>query len=381
MVKHRVLMIIGCYHPEIGGNEKICADVAAGLVRKGCKVDILTEYRRGLPGHETIGGLSVYRYIKGWHFYEYTYMLSVLSFLLRQCRRYDSVFCFGLYLFTAPAVLFCKGFGKKIFVLPTSSGTTGDIDRLRRLRTGNLVRLCSHMADRVIALSGAIQQELLENGFPSHKIIRIPNGVDTSLFSPLDGNDNRNRPFTICYVGRLVQEKGIETLLEAVCLAQKAVHNIRAIIVGGGDLEKNLRHRVVELGIKDRIVFTGEVADVLPYYRQADVFVLPSYSEGMPLALLEAMACALPVITTPVGGITDIMQGFDTGFLPDSSYHIGQNGILVPPGDAKGIADAIVRLSYDRQLCSRLSREARATVEKRYRLDAVIEKYFSLLKT
>ena len=380
MAMHNVLMIIGCYYPEIGGNEKICGKVAAGLVHKGCRVDILTEYRQGLPGQEIIDGLPVYRYIKGWHMYEYTYMLSVLSFLLRQCRSHDSIFCFGLYLFTAPTVLFCKAFGKKIFVLPTSSGTTGDIDRLSRLRTGNFVQWCSHMANRIIALSGAIHQELLENGFPPHKIIHIPNGVDTSFFSPLDQSKDSNQPFTVCYIGRLVKEKGVETLLEAIYLAQKKVHNIRAIIVGGGDLETKLKQRALELDLKDRTIFAGEVVDVLPYYRQADVFVLPSYSEGMPLAVLEAMACALPVIATPVGGITDIIQGSDTDLSRDTSYHIKQNGILVHPGDAKSIADAIVRLSHDKELYYRLSCEARTTVEKRYRLDMVIEEYFSLLK-
>ncbi|MCX8043089.1 MAG: glycosyltransferase family 4 protein [Desulfobacterota bacterium] len=372
-----ILLIISCYHPEIGGNEKICADIAAGLTRKGCTVTILTEHRQGLPGYEVIQSIPVYRYIKGWHLYEYTYMLSVLSFLLRHRACYDAIICFGIYLFTAPAVLFCKVFKKGIIILPTSSGITGDLHRISHLRTQPLIRWCCRKADCIIALSRAIHRELLVNGFSPHKVKIVPNGVDTTRFKP--AAHRPPRPCTVCYVGRLVEGKGVDLFIEALQRIRSAVPDIRGIIVGDGPLRFALQDKAHRCGLSDLITFTGEVADVLPYYQQSDIFVLPSFSEGMPLALLEAMACGLCVVATSVGGIVDIMVAGNQPLYSKVRYHIYNTGIVVPPGDIESLADALVLLATDTELQHRLSQAARTTILERFRLDMVIDQYDHLI--
>ena len=376
---HNVLMIIGCYHPEIGGNEKMCAQVAAGLMRRGCTVRILTEYRQGLPGTETVQGIPVYRYIKAWHLFEYSYLLSVFSFLYRHRQHIDAVICFGLYLFTAPAVLFCKAFGKKIFIAPSSSDKTGDLYRCAQLRTGTFIRWCSRRADRIIALSCAIYQELCENGFSAQKIMMIPNGVDTSWFVP--AHHQPEHPFTLCYVGRLVEGKGIETLIEALRIVNSSGINFLCFLVGAGPLQHQLRIHIGQSGLTDKIVLTGEVEDVRPYYHRSDVFVLPSYSEGMPVALLEAMACGLCIVTTPVGGIPDVIQEENGNPSAPSQCRICRNGILIPPGAPHILAETLLLLYHDTDLRQRLSRMSRATVVERYHIDTVVDQYYALLTT
>lgn len=371
-------MIIGCYFPEVGGNEKLCSQIAAGLTAKGRSVAVLTEYRPGLPGYEVVQGIPVHRYLKGWHWYEYTYMLSAISFLLRNRRSYDAVVCFGLYLFTAPAVMVCKAMGKNIVFAPSSSGSTGDFYRIAHLRTGAFIRWCGRRADGIVAISRAIHDELLDNGYPLWKITNIPNGVDISHFSP--GPSIPEQPLTVCYVGRLTEGKGVETLLEALRIAREDVPAIRGLIVGGGPLEKALRHRTEQLGLAGQVLFAGEVGDVAPYYRQAQVFALPSFSEGMPLALLEAMACGLCAVATPVGGILDIIREPVESAQAAAGYRVCENGILTPPGNAAALADALKLLARDAALRNRLACAGRATVCERHSIENVIERYDRLLR-
>lgn len=369
-------MIIGQYYPDIGGNEKICQQVAAGLRRRGCSVAILTAYREGLPACEVIEGTPVYRYIKGWHLFEFSYMLSVLSFLLRNRKNFDGIFCFGLYLFTAPAVLFCKAFGRKVFVELSSSGVTGDLYRIAQLRTGSFISRCARMADGIIAISRAIEDELLCHNFSPRRIIRIPNGVDATRFVP--ARNKPESPFVVCYVGRLAEGKGLEVLLHALKLIRDRALPFKAVIVGEGDLKASLLQQADEHGLTELVAFAGEVADVVPYYQQAHVFALPSYSEGMPLSLLEAMACKACVIATPVGGIIDVIHEHDETMPFSETYRIYRNGILVPPGDARSLAEALMLLHEDAALRERLCRNGLTTIQTQYNLENIIEQYHGL---
>jgi glycosyltransferase involved in cell wall biosynthesis len=374
--KQAILMIIGCYHPEVGGNETMCRQVAAGLRQRGCSITILTEHRQGLPSRESIEGIPVYRYIKGWHLFEFSYMLSVLSFLIRNRKNFDAVFCFGLYLFTAPAVLFCKALGRKIFVELSSSGTTGDLFRIAQLRTGSFISRCARRADGVIAISRAIERELLHQGFSPRRIVRIPNGIDAARFTP--AQHRPDSPFAICYVGRLAEGKGLEVLLQALKLLRERAVPFTAVIVGDGDLRASLLHQAEEHGLAGHLAFAGEVTDVVPYYQQSHVFVLPSFSEGMPLALLEAMACGACVVATPVGGIVDVIAEPDERMPVHEGCRIYRNGILVPPGDAATLAEALVLLHGDAAMRSRLCRSARATIQERYNLKRIVGQYHGL---
>jgi len=208
---YKLLMIIGRFYPDTGGTEKACQRTAQKLKERGCDITILTEYREGLPAYEMIDGIPVYRYIKGWHVFEATYMLSVLSFLLQHRHRINGILCFGLYLFTAPAILFCRCTGRRIFFRLGSARETGDIHRIAQLKQNRFILWCAKKAHGAVALTGEIEAELAGKGFLQDKIVRISNGVDTEKFFPPP--EKPASPFVICYVGRLVAGKGLETLI------------------------------------------------------------------------------------------------------------------------------------------------------------------------
>lgn len=370
-------MIIGLFYPAIGGAERECQKLSKKFQEQGCNVSVLTQYREGLPAHEVIDATPVYRKIRGWHLFEITYMLSVLFFLFRHRRQFDVICCFGLYLFTAPAVLFSRIFGKRVFFRLECAGEFGDFKSIAQLKLGNLILRCASWADGIIAISSEIEQELMSNEFPARKIHRIPNCVDTSMFFPRSAAQNDAAPI-ISYVGRLSRQKGLDTLVNAINHLQGRLSLFKVFIVGDGELKPMLQKKVREYGLEDKITFTGAIPNVADYYSQSRIIVMPSYYEGLPLVLLEAMACGIPVVASPVGGILDVLGPPVNPVKTAAGYAIAERGIFVEPGNVDALAAALYLLSTDQLLRERLSHNALAHIKEFYTLDQVIKKYIEL---
>ncbi len=181
-------------------------------------------------------------------------------------------------------------------------------------------------ADGVIVSTEQEKQDLISlYRTPGPKIRVIPAGVDLGMFKPNDRNVARNdlgidHKKVILYVGRIEPIKGLDNLLEAVALLEDQDDTVLLIVGGkpGDDSElERLKSQARELGIGDKVVFTGAVPQCrLPtYYSAADVFVLPSYTESFGLAALEAMACGTPVVASRVGGLSTFIRNGETGYL------------------------------------------------------------------
>jgi glycosyltransferase involved in cell wall biosynthesis len=373
----KILMIIGLFYPAVGGAERECQKLSKKLQEQGYSVSVLTQYRDALPAYEVIDDIPVYRKLRGWHLYEITYMISVLIFLFRHRKHFDVLCCFGLYLFTAPAILFGRVTGKKVLFRLEGAGEIGDFGSISQLTLRNFILRCAPWADGIIAISSEIEQKLMSNGFPRRKIHRIPNSVDTTIFFPRSPASRESVPI-ISYIGRLSREKGPDTLLKAINLLQGRVSHFKVFIVGDGELRPMLQNMVCEYGLKDSIHFTGSVPNVADYYQQSRVVVMPSYSEGMPLVLLEAMACGVPVIASRVGGILDVMGLPDQDAPEPEGYWISERGLLVTPGNEDALAAALYRLLTDQQLQERVSQNALAHIRAGYTLEQVIKNYIGL---
>lgn len=370
----KVLMIIGQYHPLSGGAEKECQKVAGRLLREGMEVAVLTQAVEGLPVREVIGAVPVYRKMKGGHLYEYTYMLSVLWFLLKHVRRYDIIQCFGLYLYIPPVVLVRYLFKKRAVARVEGPGASGDFQRIRKLRCGQLILKSARRLDRLIAISGDISREAEASGFEQARVVTIPNSVDVDHFRPGEG-----RGGTICFVGRLAEEKGVGYLIEAMREIRRGGEGSSLSIVGDGPLRSDLENLSRRLGVMDQTVFVGNTDAVLPYYQGAALFVLPSLAEGLPLSLLEAMSCGLPVVVTAVGGSREVVDPDDqAGRIPPSQYQVAPHGILVNPRDVQGLARAVARVLKDRELSRHLGRAAQEYVQRTFSLESVIKRYRAL---
>lgn len=188
--------------------------------------------------------------------------------------------------------------------------------------------------------------------WPRMHLVRM--SVDLEQYRIQDRSDRtQTDPLRVLFVGRLVPEKGPSVLLDAV--GRMDAIPVEVQLVGSGGLADQLAAQVVGRGLADRVKMAGPLGqDELPEcYRWADVLVLPSFAEGLPVVLMEALATGLPVVTTPIAGIGELVED-------------GVTGLLVAPGRSDQLADALVRLHGDPDLRHRLGRAGRARVEEQF---------------
>jgi glycosyltransferase involved in cell wall biosynthesis len=200
----------------------------------------------------------------------------------------------------------------------------------------------------------------------------IHNGVDTDRFRPHPEKRRRVRTalglegrFVALFLGRFAVTKGALDVVRALALSREAP--VLLVVAGSWDPvdEGTIRHAILETGVASRIRDLGFYTDKTELFAAADAFVLPSYDEGLPLALLEAMSSGLPCIATPVGGVPEVVEH-------------GANGLLVPPGDPEGIAERWTSLLQNKELRKRLGSRARETVQARFSLSQMVEAYGTL---
>lgn len=171
----------------------------------------------------------------------------------------------------------------------------------------------------------------------------------------------------LVYVGRLIPEKGLFEALDAIAMLAAAGRRLDFTVAGTGESAGPLALQVRALGLDAIVHFTGPVAGEpkTRLWQRSEVLLLPSYSEGLPYALLEAMASGTPAITCAVGAIPDVLQD-------------GVHGLLVPPRDALALAKAIARLDDDRSLLERLGAAARCRVRDAYSVDHLTASFATL---
>jgi glycosyltransferase involved in cell wall biosynthesis len=215
-----------------------------------------------------------------------------------------------------------------------------------------LGRLCSQL----VTVSQFNRHYLVTHfGLDPARIVVIPCGVDTTVFSPPASGAPRHDPPVILSVARLDKVKGLDHLLQACSILAARGRTFQCVIAGEGPDRARLEGLIEQLGLASRVRLAGALRhEALPeLYRAATIFVLPSLSEAMPVALMEAMATGLPVIGPQVNGVPELV-------LPDAT------GLLVAPGDEAGLAEHLDTLLGDADLRVRLGSGARRTIEQTF---------------
>jgi sugar transferase (PEP-CTERM/EpsH1 system associated) len=228
-----------------------------------------------------------------------------------------------------------------------------------------------------VAVSSDLQQYLVETiGISADSVSRICNGVDEKRFA---GDDRRHgaagasadQPLVVGTVGRLDKVKGQSVLVGAIArLLERQPGRragLRVRVVGDGPMRAELERDVANRKLGDVIELCGERQDVAELMRKFDVFVLPSIAEGISNTVLEAMACGLPVVATAVGGNVELVSS-------------GRTGLLVPASNTAAMADAIAAYLDSRELRRTHGMNARAEIESRFTLSAMIEQYGELYR-
>jgi L-malate glycosyltransferase len=239
------------------------------------------------------------------------------------------------------------------------------------------------LADCVLVNAEAVKSWLLSQGYDSGKIVVIRNGVDLESFKqPPDAGRVRRElgvPVSaplVAVASRLTPLKGLEQFLEAAAIVTRRFSEVRFVVIGEtSPTERSylgvLTGLAEQLGIRDRVIFTGLRTDVPCLLACAAVSVMPSLNEALPNVLLESMAAGAPVVATRVGGTPEAVQD-------------GVTGLLVPPGDPVALARAIDRLLSNPELASTLGQSGRHIVRRHFSLDQMVQAterlYYTLLE-
>jgi sugar transferase (PEP-CTERM/EpsH1 system associated) len=230
------------------------------------------------------------------------------------------------------------------------------------------------LADALVAVSQDVRDGFLSTyRFPPERMRLILNGTDTDRFRPLDGDREEPRHRLLGITGqpllgtvcRLVEMKGIRPLLDAVSRIRERLPGVALAIVGDGPARAAFEAHARRLGVNEHVRFLGNRSDMEAVYPLFDIFVLPSYSEGISLTLLEAGSCALPVIATAVGGNPEIITD-------------GVTGRLVPPRNAEALAEAVLAYWQAMDAARSMGRAARQSICERFSLDRMAREYVGL---
>lgn len=355
-------MIAPSYYPIKGGAESVIHDLSVMLNNKGIRTDIVTfnmeqKWKPYWFGRiETNGGIIVYKIPAfNWcpieHSDKITFGINLIPGNFRKIlKKYDVLhfhggdfsFPFFSYGIKKPKLFQLHGFSSELY---------------RRYFINRLI--LRNIADMYLCLTKCMKEELIEIGIPEEKIKILPNGIDTDSFYPL-GKKEEN---LILFIGRICPEKGVHILLKSLDFLKTSV---KLAIIGPSDWSKeyfdyimklirkeNMRnkHKVIYLGAKSR-------SELIEWYRRATFLVLPSYREGFPVVILEALACETPVVATNVGGIQE--------FLQDKEY-----GFLVPPNNPRRLAEAMQFLLDYKDVRIKFGSRGRIAVKERFSLNAV----------
>lgn len=411
----RIYIVIATFHPIVGGAEKQALMQAKILRERGHEVSIITFHHEqnwqaqtvveGVPVRRVAGMLLHKRHLLPRLLQRLCYLLAMLVMgwtLWWQRQRYDLVHVYQLNLLALPAALACLFTRRPLIVAvrsallkdptaslaeagqlslvagpvdPTASwlrvdNTTRvihDLGDLERFGSG-IMRLTHFLLKRqqavIVVLSSRMKEYLAAYHFTLPGTQLIPNGVDTNRFRPTREVNEQAEQAVIC-VSRLSYEKGLDVLLQAWPLVHKQMPEARLIIVGDGPLKPQLLMLVEALGIAEQVEFSGAQSNVPAQLQRARLAVLPSRHEGMPNAVLEAMAAGLPCVATRVSGSEDIIQ-------PDV------NGLLVEIEDYQGMARALLTLLKDPALVKQYAEAARSTIENSYSLEHITNLYEQL---
>ena len=375
-----ILMLTWEYPPRVvGGIARVVHDLSHKLIKDGHDVTVVT-YRDGeTPYYENDKGVNVYRVdnymIKSNSFIDWIMqlnfnMIAKASELIAKGEKFDVIHAHDWLVANAAKTL------KHAYDIPvvstihaTESGRNSGIHDENQRYINDTEWMLTYESTEVIVNSNYMKghvQGLF--GLPFDKIDVIPNGINLNLYTGIERDYDFRRRYAadnekiILYLGRLVYEKGVQNLISAMPKILDVYHDSKLIIVGKGGMIDELRAQVENMGLRDKVYFTGYMngKDVQKMYKCADVAVFPSTYEPFGIVALEAMLAGVPTVVSDIGGLNEIIDH-------------GVNGMKSYAGNPNSIADSVLALLYDHQLAANVSKAAKQVVKEQYNWNKITQ--------
>lgn len=352
----------------------------AGELSKYEKVIIISSKIEGTKSKEVLNpNLIVYRFTPTFFFSSLPYTLDLFLFIkiFKICKKIncDILIGYGLQFFSCFSAAIASKLGKYPFFcrIVGVSRTTKKvgIDIVSRIYDYTFALLTLKLADKILIQTKRMKKRPLSLGTPLSKVSVVEDGIDIRRFSENNDIEYLKKEFNIddskiviIFASRLYKLKGCEDLISVAKEIVKEYTNVVFLIVGSGALENKLKNKAKTF---DNIIFLGYRTDVPNLLALSDIFVLPSYSEGLSPAVLEACASGLPVVTTSVGSNPDIITN-------------GKNGFLIRPGDRKNLKKYLSMLVENKKLRDKQGIINREFIQNNFNLSQTTLKFLAELK-
>ncbi len=358
-----------------GGMERQALRLAKGLAARGARVTVVTTYAPrgvGLPlpatTREQRDGFEILRVpcFRWWSGEAVRALVDVVlaRVVLSRRRRIDVIYSVQFQA-AAHAARVARVSGSPTVVKFACSGVYGDLAQLAaRPDRADLLEDLRDI-DHYACLSREVRTETAAAGLDERRCLLVRNGVDVTVFSPEGARAALGPGRWILFVGRHDPQKRIHVLLRAFAALAARVPDARLACAGKGPQEAELHALARELGVHERVSFLDERRDVPELLRAASVFVLPSVAEGLPNALLEALATGVPCVVTNIPGTDEVVTH-------------DREALMVPVDDAPALEAALARLLTDPALAGRLAQAGRALVLREFDMERVVDRHFAL---
>ena len=379
----KILMLTWEYPPRIvGGIARVVHDLSHKLVKDGNEVTVVTYQEGEAPEFENDKGVKVYR-VQNYmiHPNNFTDWIMQLNFsltakatqIINEQGAFDCIHAHDWLVAYSAKTL------KDAFQIPivstihaTESGRNSGIHDDVQRYINDTEWLLTYESTEVIVNSNYMKCELQRLfGLPFEKINVIPNGINLNNFSGIDKDYDFRRKYAmdnekiILYIGRLVHEKGIQHLISAMPKIINGYNDTKLIIGGKGGMYDELNEQAKALGIEDKVYFTGYLSskEVQKMYKCADIAVFPSTYEPFGIVALEAMLAGVPTVVSDIGGLYEIVEH-------------GVNGMKSYAGNCNSIADSVLNLLYNHQLCDNITKNAKNKVKQEFNWNKITNDTF-----
>lgn len=366
--KIKILQVISSLH--IGGAEKVVSNISTLINKDIFEMEVLCIKELGMLGEKLVNeGIEVL-IPKGNHAFldRYRKVLRINSIVLG--RQYDIVHTHGTTGLLTIGPLFCFRSKKPIFLHTFHFGNYPNIKR--RYLYGE--RFFASFADCLVAVSHSQRESIVRyHRVKPEKIRTIINGVEDNKYcqDKIFMRDKfsefgiTEKDFIVGSIAVLSIQKGIIYLLDAAREISKRIQNVKFLIVGGGKMLEYLKERAFKLGLREKVIFTGWRSDALKILSAFDIFVSPSLWEGLPLAILEAMAARKPIVATMVGDNPKIIDH-------------GKTGLLIPAESPDAIKDAILQIASNPDHAKDMGENAYRRYREDFTVDKMVKSYEKL---
>ncbi len=375
-----VLMLSQTFYPAIGGAEKQALELSRALVSRGVKVSVLTRRIEGAPAEEMMDGVSVLRLavVGSGALDSFFFMVKSFFYLLRRAAEYDVV---HVHLASSPAVaavLAGRLTGRRTVIKLGGGKGVDEITLSMKTGLGRLkLKFFQWAGPELLVMNSEVYDWLKgDPAFSGLKLARFKNGVDTGRYSPLSYQEKISAKAAMgfenstifLFVGRLSPEKRVREFVEvwAEFFAEEMIRpRMRLVIVGKGPEREGIEKAVRDLGVGATVTLAGAKDDLRPYYGAADVFVLPSVSEGLSNSMLEAMSSGAAIMAGNVGGAREALED-------------GVNGFLFDPVSRQAIKACLKKFMADKTIPLKMGEKARETAVKKYSMARVLDELLEI---